>query len=93
MKLNARDWPFDRILLVVSYLLLVSVVIFEAWWINREFDDAKSERCGLAYLEVEVTRLNGSTQNLDPLELDEFTTSLNELEGMVDDYCGGLRLP
>lgn len=43
----------DRIALWASYVILVGVVAFGAFWINREFDQAQEERCTVAWLQAE----------------------------------------
>jgi hypothetical protein len=51
----------DRWLILASYVLLVGVVAFGAWWLQDEAERAQRQRCEVANLEVglllvEITR-------------------------------------
>lgn len=79
---------WDRVFLLAAYVILVAVVAFEAWWINQEFDDARAERCALALLEVEVTRLHLTAESIDVVpDRQAALDLLEELAGLIEDEC------
>ena len=50
----------DRLFLGFAYILLVVIVAGMGWWVEKEFDEAREERCSLARAEL----LLGSIQAL-----------------------------
>lgn len=74
-----RWWPL--ILLVASYVLLVSVVVAGAFWIQHEFNDANYERCII--LQIQVDLIKAQSQVLTAQDIQQAPIS-PELEAFLD---------
>lgn len=72
-------------LLVLSYVLLVAVVSFGAFWIRQQFDKAEQDRCEMLVVQIQLTAAEVLTLKAanPPLPAD--------VQSVVDDHIGQIR--
>ena len=81
-----RWWALG--LLVASYALMVVIVVGGAFWIQREFNDAKTERCGILRVQVELLRLQSQLLGEGPPEFTpEMAALLTQIRADADAIC------
>jgi hypothetical protein len=81
-----RWWAL--MLLVVSYALMVAIVVGGALWMQREFSEAKTERCGILRVQVELLRLQSQLLGEGPPEITpEMAALLTKIRTDADQIC------
>lgn len=76
MKLRA--W-----LLVFSYLLLIAIVVFETFWIGRQFDNSHDDQCAIAKAQAETAVAVADAPPRSPRAV----AALNEAIRTLNDTC------
>jgi hypothetical protein len=81
---------FDRWLLALAYVLLITLTVVGGWWAQDQFEESHDERCTLAKAELILIGIQSlALRAASPDEFkDEITAALRTAAADVEDICG-----
>ena len=82
----------DRWLILTAYLLLVGVVAFGAWWLQKTEAEARKQRCEVANLDVSlalISTLSIPEENLDLFDPELIPMFYENASKAAADICEG----
>jgi hypothetical protein len=86
-----RHPALDRALLIGSYVILVAVVVFGAFYVPHEFNKSHDEQCAIAEAFVDLVAAN-LTFVANPAGREQAVRLTNEAIDKLNDTCSNIHL-